>query len=108
MIDSRNRRGWRRIFAAVLGGTTLSLTISCAPQVIEVRGGPTDCAWAQAIYLGEDSIDALADKERALKSAGRHEQAFRIRLDRKAIGDHNRLYERNCTAMPAKAAVASN
>ncbi|MDF3075610.1 MAG: hypothetical protein K0S54_3277 [Alphaproteobacteria bacterium] len=103
MIDLRNRRGRRRIFAAVLPAAMLSLTTSCAPQAIEVKGGPTDCAWAQPIHLGEDSIDALSDKEQALKNAGRHEQAFRVRLDRKAIGDHNRLYERNCTATPPKA-----
>jgi len=66
--------------------------------VIELRGGPTDCAWSQAIYLGEDSIDALADAEIALRNAGQHERAFRVRLDRKAIGDHNKLYERNCGA----------
>jgi hypothetical protein len=97
MIDLRHRRGRRRIFALVLLAAMPSLTISCAPQVIEVKGGPTDCAWAQAIYLGEESIDALSAKENALNKAGRHEQAFRVRLDRKAIGDHNRLFERNCT-----------
>lgn len=74
----------------------LSLTTACAPQVIELRGGPTDCAWVQGIYLGEETIAALSDRERALKEAGRHEQAFRMRLDRKAIGDHNKLFERNC------------
>jgi hypothetical protein len=93
-------RGRRWTFARVLPALMLISMTGCAPQVIEVRGGPTDCAWAQSIYFGEDSIDALADKEHALRGAGRHEQAFRVRLDRKAIGDHNKLFERNCGAKP--------
>jgi len=36
----------------------------------------------------------------ALRNAGKHEQAFRVRMDRKAIGDHNKLFERNCGAKP--------
>jgi len=98
MSDCKKPRARRWICAAFPPALILSLTTSCAPQVIELRGGPTDCAWAQAIYLGEDSIAALSDAESALKNAGRHEQAFRVRLDRKSIGDHNRLYERNCGA----------
>ena len=99
-----NRPPARRwICALVLLGLIPSLTMACAPQVIELRGGPTDCAWTQAIYMSEDSIHALADAEIALRNAGQHERAFRLRLDRKAIGDHNRLYERNCSATPPKA-----
>lgn len=98
MSDCKKPRARRWTCALVLPALTLSLTTSCAPQVIELRGGPTDCAWSQAIYLGEDAIHALSDAESALKNAGQHERAFRVRLDRKAIGDHNRLYERNCGA----------
>lgn len=96
MSVCRKPHARRWICAVVPLALMLSLMTACAPQVIELRGGPTDCAWSQAIYLGEDSIHALADAEIALRNAGQHERAFRVRLDRKSIGDHNRLFERNC------------
>jgi len=98
MSTSGSRRGGQWSCVAALLAATASLTISCAPQPIEIKSGPTDCAWVQAIYLGEDSIAALAERESALKITGEYERAFRLRLDRKAIGDHNRLFERNCAA----------
>ena len=100
MSDWRKPHARRWTFALALPALMLILTTGCAPQVIELRGGPTDCAWAQSIYLGEDSIHALSDAEMALRNAGKHEQAFRVRMDRKAIGDHNKLFERNCGAKP--------
>jgi hypothetical protein len=100
MTDSLKLRGRRWTFALALPVLMLISMTGCAPQVIELRGGPTDCAWSQGIYLGEDSIHALSDQEVALRNAGQHERAFRLRLDRKAIGDHNKLFERNCGAKP--------
>lgn len=100
MTDSRNKAGRRWTFALALPALMLISTTGCAPQVIEVRAGPTDCAWAQGIYLGEDSIAALSDREKALHRDGKHSEATRVRLDRKAIGDHNFLFERICGAKP--------
>lgn len=100
MTDSLNRRGRRPIFALSLPALMLSLMTACAPQVIEVRGGPTDCAWAQGIYFGEDSIAALSEREKALNAQGEHSRALRVRLDRKAVGDHNMIFERICGAKP--------
>lgn len=71
---------------------------ACAPRPIGIRSGPADCAWVQALYLGEDSIAALADAEAVLRQAGAYERAFRVRADRKAIGDHNALFERWCVS----------
>lgn len=97
MIDSQNRPARRPIFGpALLAATTLLMT-GCAPQVIEVRSAATDCAWAQGLYLSEDSIAALRERQEVLIGAGQTDRAFNVRADRKAIGDHNALFERNCT-----------
>ncbi len=75
----------------------LSLTIACAPRPIEVKTGATDCAWALPLWLGEDAIAALRQREQDLAAAGEYGRAFRLRADRKAIADHNTLVERNCS-----------
>lgn len=76
----------------------LGSTISCAPRPIVVGSGATDCAWAQTIYLGEDAIAALRQREHELRDGGDYIRASRLRVDRKAIADHNRLVEINCAA----------
>lgn len=76
----------------------LSLTIACAPRPIEVKTGATDCAWAVPLWLGEDAIAALRQREQDLAAAGEHARAFRLRADRKAIADHNTLVEAICGA----------
>lgn len=96
MTDSHNRHARRWTFAPALLALTLISMTGCAPPVIEVRSGPTDCAWVQGIYFGEDSIAALSDREKALNAQGEYSRALRVRLDRKAVGDHNLIFERVC------------
>ena len=100
MSKTSNRRAPPQRFARVLCLLMLSWTTSCAPPAIEVRSRSNDCAWAAPLYLGEDAIAALADRERELSASGEYERAVRLRLDRKSIGDNNRLFEDNCGAKP--------